>query len=299
MKKKERLVVSVIIPYYNKYSRLIKTLEGLSKQSVGKESFEVIVVDDGSEDEILHRSEITALKSSLNLNIIRIKNSGRSIARNTGIVQAKADLLVFLDDDVIIPDHYLERHQKYHENGEKIFVHSNVTDDYQMYFEAKYSGMDHKKREEKLQRVSRYLKKVPVIETLCKSIYQDDIITNFDWMGFITCNVSVEKECILHAGMFSDEFRNWGCEDFELGLRLCKQGYRLLYDDLPILHLAHSDRTLESIQQSFYHFYQMHPVEGVKLLELIFSGEITIPELMDKLREISAKENKIRKDDTV
>lgn len=50
-KKERKMKASVIVPVYNQYDALLKTLYAFSVQSSKKENYEVIVVDDGSTDE--------------------------------------------------------------------------------------------------------------------------------------------------------------------------------------------------------------------------------------------------------
>ena len=91
---------SVIIPVYNKVSSILRTLESVFNQT--HKDFEIIVVDDGSTDnlhEILH--DVMA-----RIVLIRQENGGVSVARNTGIAASTSDYICFLDaDDTWMPDH--------------------------------------------------------------------------------------------------------------------------------------------------------------------------------------------------
>lgn len=97
-------MVSVIIPVYNSKPYLYDLIESL----VGQEhkDFEVIFVDDGSNDgsrEVLH----TFFESSeLNMQLFHQSNSGPSAARNIGIARARGELICFVDaDDVVSPSY--------------------------------------------------------------------------------------------------------------------------------------------------------------------------------------------------
>ena len=90
-------LVSVIIPCYNQAHFLADAL-----QSVGAPEFarkEIIVVDDGSED------DTPAVASAFpSVRYVWQQNRGLAGARNTGLAQASGDLLVFLDaDDRLLP----------------------------------------------------------------------------------------------------------------------------------------------------------------------------------------------------
>lgn len=86
--------VSVIIPTYNRQKWVIKALESVLEQTYKR--FDVIVVDDGSEDDSvkelsLFSHQIRLIKHEINL--------GVSAARNTGIRASDSPLIAFLDSD--------------------------------------------------------------------------------------------------------------------------------------------------------------------------------------------------------
>ena len=103
--------ISVIIPTRNRPARLRKTLEGLSRQDLARECYEIIVVDDGS-----------TLPLSLNTNdqlqactLIRLEGVERSAARNRGATVAVGETLLFLDDDMAVSPNFLSVHLRAHE----------------------------------------------------------------------------------------------------------------------------------------------------------------------------------------
>ncbi len=96
--------VSVIIPTYNRKAWLVETLQSLAQQTWPADSFEVIVVDDGSKD---GTEEIAEATFPFTLQYIWQTNQGDAEARNTGARHSQADILVFLDDDVLVEPDYL------------------------------------------------------------------------------------------------------------------------------------------------------------------------------------------------
>lgn len=91
--------ISVIIPTYNRCWILKEAIDSVLSQEYT--NFEVIVVDDGSDD------ATAALLSSYgdDITIIYQENRGVSTARNVGILMAKGDYIAFLDsDDMWLPD---------------------------------------------------------------------------------------------------------------------------------------------------------------------------------------------------
>lgn len=99
-----RLKVSVIIPVFNAEKYLRQCLDSIKRQTLN--DFEVICIDDGSNDEsaiILKEYE----QSDSRFRIITQANSGVSIARNNGIKNAKGQYLCFIDADDYVQDNYL------------------------------------------------------------------------------------------------------------------------------------------------------------------------------------------------
>jgi glycosyltransferase involved in cell wall biosynthesis len=96
--------VSVIIPTYNRKDLLRETLNSLAQQTYPSDYFEVIVVDDGSTDGTV---AIAAEAFPFILRYFWHSNQGDAAARNLGARQSQADILVFLDDDILVEAGYL------------------------------------------------------------------------------------------------------------------------------------------------------------------------------------------------
>lgn len=91
--------VSVIIPTYNRWSILVKSLSFLQNQSF--RNFEVIVVDDASTEE--------TPELEFDVRYFRLKTrSGSPAARNFGVTSARGKYLLFLDDDIFLSPNYIE-----------------------------------------------------------------------------------------------------------------------------------------------------------------------------------------------
>lgn len=85
---------TVVIPLYNKEHYIKNALQSVLQQSY--QDFEVIVIDDGSTDQSLRVVERII---SEKVTIIKQNNQGVSVARNTGIENAKGEYIAFLDAD--------------------------------------------------------------------------------------------------------------------------------------------------------------------------------------------------------
>ena len=102
------LLVTVIIVTYNPRRDLLAwALDSLEIQTLPKDHFEVVVVDNNSSPP-LQLGELTAGRT-INLRLVQEPRQGNTYARSTGITEAKAKLLIFVDDDNHLDSDYLEQ----------------------------------------------------------------------------------------------------------------------------------------------------------------------------------------------
>lgn len=93
---------TVVIPVYNRSHIISRALDSLSRQSF--KDFEVIVVDDGSDDSAQLKLVLEKY-TDLNFKYIRQENSGGGVARNRGIDEASGQYIALLDsDDEYLPE---------------------------------------------------------------------------------------------------------------------------------------------------------------------------------------------------
>lgn len=111
---------SVIIPAYNSKERLYNSLLTLNEQEC-EEEFEVIVADNGSEDGTL--SMLESFKAEFPLIFVRIEqNRGIAYGRNQAVRNARGEILIFHDSDMLAEKHLVAKHIKAHENEDSLVV---------------------------------------------------------------------------------------------------------------------------------------------------------------------------------
>ncbi len=116
-------LISVIIPVYNREKEFLRSLQSVQSQTY--RPLEVIIVDDGSEKELL-RSKIVDILKDIPFVLHRQKNSGAPVARNTGFNVSKGEYVIFWDADIIgQPDMLEKMYVKLEENPEANFAYSN------------------------------------------------------------------------------------------------------------------------------------------------------------------------------
>ena len=104
MKRQEEPLVSVVVCAYNEEKLLHTCLQSLALQIYPNDRFEIIVVDDESEDRTFAIAEdfVDGLAiGSPGVRVIRIRHGGLSIARNSGIQLSKGEIIAFIDGDAV------------------------------------------------------------------------------------------------------------------------------------------------------------------------------------------------------
>jgi GT2 family glycosyltransferase len=111
--------VSIVTPTYNRRDSLLRTLESLRRQTYPSNRFEIIVVDDGSDD---GTQEACSSLDDLPLTYVRQSHLGGTAAKNRGARESTGELLVFLDDDITVNAWFLKCLVKQHQEKAKAIV---------------------------------------------------------------------------------------------------------------------------------------------------------------------------------
>jgi GT2 family glycosyltransferase/peptidoglycan/xylan/chitin deacetylase (PgdA/CDA1 family) len=101
--------ISVIIPTFNRAEVLAGCLDALAGQTAPPDSFEVVVVDDGSSDRT--GDVISSFDPPFRLRAARQPNAGQAAALNHGIRLAEGRFCLFLDDDVVAEPALVAEHR--------------------------------------------------------------------------------------------------------------------------------------------------------------------------------------------
>ncbi len=206
---KDKPKLSVIIPTCSRASILKKALDALARQTVSPTDFEVIVIDDGSADET--EQTVDSFPAPYKLTYIKQSNAGPGAARNKGIKAAQSDLILIINDDTICASDNLEKHLEAHKQhpGERISVLG--TFDFIPQAQA--------------QPFIYFAQRSPLIFAYVIM----EPLKKYNYRYFWTCNISIKKQALLDAGLFDEKFTEPMMEDTELGYRLQKLGYEVLY----------------------------------------------------------------------
>jgi len=106
-KEQKNILASVIVPSYGGPETLKATISSLQNQNLNKAQYEIIVIDNGFNPEFKRWiNEYT--KSVLpKVRYVQEARTGLHNARHRGVHEAKADIIVYIDDDVIVSPNWL------------------------------------------------------------------------------------------------------------------------------------------------------------------------------------------------
>lgn len=100
-----KISLSVILPTYNPdFIRLNRTLSSLAQQSLDKKSWELIIIDNNSNNDVLSKVQLDWHPSG---KIIKEQNQGLTFARFAGFNNAKGEIVIMVDDDNELATDYL------------------------------------------------------------------------------------------------------------------------------------------------------------------------------------------------
>ncbi len=251
---------SVIIPTYNRRDILEETLEALEHQTLDKELYELIVVDDGSTDETADLLERYKNRAKLHFTYISKKNEGQGIARNRGFDVSDGHIVLFLGDDIIPKPDFLAEHKKVHDKfaTENFIVLGHTTwhpdleiNSYMRFLEK--VGMQFKYDE---------LEKAKLIDPLLG-------VRLATYKHFYTSNISL-KRSLFEKQRFDERFKKYGWEDIELGKRLEEEeGAVILYTNKARAHHMHQlepselEKRMVQIGKNAYRAHKINPRLGI------------------------------------
>lgn len=98
---KEDLELSIIVPVYNVEKYIRTCMESIFKQGLDEDTFEVIIVNDGTKDRSMEVIQ-DIIDSHKNITIINQENQGLSMARNNGMAIAKGEYILMPDSDDLL-----------------------------------------------------------------------------------------------------------------------------------------------------------------------------------------------------
>jgi glycosyltransferase involved in cell wall biosynthesis len=222
------LLISVIIPTFNRAPVLVRCLEALDQQTMVRGQYEVIIVDDGSTDDTSARVRPWVERGAVTY--LRQDNSGPARARNTAVRASRGKLVLFIGDDIIADPSFLQEHVAAH------FVHG------QSLAASRIAVLG-------LTEWSPTIKIMPVMvyggrgaqfdyHTIdAQKLDQENLPFHF----FYTSNVSLGRAFMVdHQLFFDEDFTHAMGEDGELAYRLQQHDLRIVFHPKALAYHEHT-----------------------------------------------------------
>ena len=240
--------VSVVIATYNRGNLLTSLLQQYEKiLMVTKYEFEIIFSDDGSIDNSVELLE--NYRGPINIKVLKNNHLGAAGARNSAIEYCEGKIAIFTGDDIFPDNNFINGHyENYLKNGDDIGVLGQL----------KWpKDMD-------ITYLMYHITDVGFEQFSFPNLKPYEEV---DFRHFYTSNISISLKKIRELDkLFDTTFDKYGFEDIELGYRLSKIGFKILYDPTIVgfhYHLYEKVSKFCSRQQSagemYITFFGLHP----------------------------------------
>lgn len=254
--------ISVIIPTFNRARLLGYTLRSLELQQLSKNNFEVIVSDDGSNDNT--QEVVNQFRDKLNIRYVFQEDKGYrpASARNKGILHAKGEICLFLDSGILADDQCLQAHVDIHQAA----VSQIAAIGYVYGFDQEGTENDIRPLidVDNPANTIRKFQQTNFCPDIREPHYQkyNDRLEDLPapWILFWTCNVSAKRSALMEVGMFDEKFDgNWGCEDNDLGIRLQQHHVKIVLNrKAQSIHFPHEKDMQEKTSQGYANCLYLH-----------------------------------------
>jgi glycosyltransferase involved in cell wall biosynthesis len=181
---------------YNRARLLGRVLDACFEQTAASDSYEVVLVNDGSKDDTSEVIAAARARATCSFTAIEQPNAGLARARNAGIARATGRRIIFIDDDVLPTPAFVAEHLRSDAAHPDAVVRGAVID-------------------------TQSFERLPTPTWT---------LANYSGNWFWTSNVSVPLATLRAAGNFTEEFREYGWEDIELGMRLRARGVKGVFN---------------------------------------------------------------------
>lgn len=219
--------VSVVIATYNRREILKRTLSPLLAQDFPPDAYEVIVVVDGSTDGTLEM--LKSFEHHPSLRVLAQPNKGQAAAINAGILIARGDIVLFLDDDILCGPQVVAEHARAPRIGKSCLAFGPVL--------APEEAAD--------SLVQAW------VRSFSDEFFERQVLENPDhgWYECLACaNTSAPRTVLLGVGGLDESFTRGN--DYELGIRVLREGYRFTYLPECITHQLITKSRADIIQDA-------------------------------------------------
>jgi GT2 family glycosyltransferase len=212
--------VAVVISTRNRATRLPRLASALDAQTLARDRFEVVIVDDASTDGTRVLLDDLSETASIPLRVIhRTCRGGAAAGRNDGWRSTRARFVAFTDDDCVPAADWLKAGLDAFERGAGVVVGRTE----------------------------------PPSDQIGLAARPFSLVLNVTSTQFLeTCNVFYRRRDLERVGGLDERFRRPSGEDTDLGLRVLALGHAAVFADKAVVrHDVRTRTALEAVRESF------------------------------------------------
>lgn len=236
--RSETPFVSVVVSFHNEGAALRKCLPSLLSQTYPHEKYEIILVDDGSNDGSAEEISQFVRSNSPRIRILRQPDRGPAAGRNLGIRNAQGSITLFTDPDCLADNDWIFQHVRHYASPQVGGVEGYVKTDWdQLLYPIRVAPAGFR---------------------------------------YVTCNISYRRETLEKVGFFDENFRYR--EDDDLAYTVMEAGWEIISERNAVIYHPVKNQGLRGVVSiGLKHrydplFYKKHPDAAMKLYRFLKFG---------------------------
>ncbi|MGQ9570970.1 MAG: glycosyltransferase [Thermodesulfovibrionales bacterium] len=211
--------ISIIIPTFNSAKVLVRCLESLNNQTINNKNYEVIVVDDGSND----GTKETVAKYPVSY--IYQHNRGPAAARNNGVMHAEGDIILFTDADCEPQSTWIE----------KMIMPFN---------DPQIIGVKGAYKTRQKELIARFVQ--------IEYEHKYERMKKFKYIDFVdTYSAGYRKDIFLKYNGFDERYPRASVEDQEFSFRLSHDGHKMVFNPDAVVFHKHSASLMDYLKKKY------------------------------------------------
>jgi len=214
-------MISIIIPVYDAERTISRCLDSLCNQTVDRNEYEIILVDDGCTD-----ATCEIAKQYPDVRVISQSNRGPAAARNRGVREARGEIVLFTDSDCEVTPDWIERMAAPFASDPDIVATKGAYRTKQKQIVARFVQLEYE---------NKY-----------------DVMSRGKYIDFVdTYSAGFRKEVFLEADGYDEDFPLACAEDVDLSFRLANKGYKMEFVPEAIVYHIHPETLVGYLKKKF------------------------------------------------
>ncbi len=251
--------ISVIVAVYNRGDFVRRCLDSLNEQS--HRPSEVVLCDDGSEEDII--GAVRDMAGSLAYSIVYVRQEHRGFrlakSKNNGVRHSTGSYLIFNDQDIIHTRDYIQTFVRHHRHRQFLVAYPVRFTPEQMIRLDEGTAASELITPSQIRKVRRQFRKDSLEHVLSRLLGTGRYRLKLRGGVF-----GIDKEDLLRVDGFDENYQGWGYEDDDLGRRLYRSGVsgRNVFSHQFPIHLCHQPHHQGGVRTNLV--YYQHRIREIR-----------------------------------